>query len=399
MGKQITEKVTWVGKVDWELKTFHGNEYSTNKGSSYNSYLIRDEKTVLIDTVWKPYDKEFITKLKQEIDLKKIDYIIANHSESDHSGAFPELMREIPDTPIYCTANGARILKGHYHENWNFKTVKTGDSLDIGGSRLIFIEAPMLHWPDTMFTYMSGENILFSNDAFGQHFATESLYNDTADRSELYAEATKYYANILTPFSRQVSKKIEEVLSLKLPVDLICPSHGVIWREHPIQIVEQYQKWSNAYQENQITLIYDTMWNATRKMAEAIAAGIEKADPFVTVKLFNASKEDKNDILSEIFISKGILIGSPTINNGYLYSIGGLLEMIKGLKFQGKKAATFGSYGWSGEAVQQISQELQKAGFLVTEEGLKTLWVPDSSEYEKCIRFGEKIAGVFYSAT
>ncbi|MDF2943725.1 MAG: norV [Herbinix sp.] len=391
MGKKITDKVTWVGKIDWELKYFHGNEYSTKKGSSYNSYLIKDKKTVLIDTVWQPFDKEFVSRLKQEINLKDIDYIVMNHNEIDHSGALPELMREIPNTPIYCTANGAKILKGHYHQEWNYVTVKTGDTLVIGDSTLTFIEAPMLHWPDTMFTYMSGENILFSNDAFGQHYATESLYNDTADTAELFAEATKYYANILTPFSKMVIKKIEEVLSFNLPVSMICPSHGVLWKDNPTQIVEQYLTWAKDYQENQITIIYDTMWNATRKMAEAIALGIEQADPMVKVKIMNSSKEDKNDIITEIFKSKAILVGAPTVNNGYLYSLGGLLEMVKGLKFKKKSATAFGSYGWSGEAVKQISDSLKEAGFTVSDEGLRLLWVPDESGLEACIEFGKKI--------
>ena len=394
MGKKITDKVTWVGKIDWELKSFHGNEYSTRRGTSYNSYLVRDKKTVLIDTVWQPFDKEFVARLKQEIDLKDIDYIIANHSEIDHSGALPELMREIPGTPIYCTANGVKILKGHYHQDWNYVIVKTGDTLDIGDSILTFVEAPMLHWPDTMFTYMSGDNILFSNDAFGQHYATETLYNDTADFGELYAEATKYYANILTPFSKIVTKKINEVLSFNLPLTMICPSHGVIWKDNPTQIVEQYLTWANDYQENQITIIYDTMWNATRKMAEAIAYGIEQADPNVKVKLMNAAKEDKNDIVTEIFKSKGILIGAPTVNNGYLYSIGGLLEMVKGLKFKNKSAAAFGSYGWSGEAVKKISEDLNEAGFTVVDEGLRILWVPDESGLETCTSYGRQLIAV-----
>jgi flavorubredoxin len=391
MGKKITDKVTWVGKIDWELKYFHGNEYSTRKGSSYNSYLIRDEKTVLIDTVWQPYDREFVTRLKQEIDLKEIDYIIMNHSEPDHSGSLPELMKEIPDTPIYCTSNGVKVLKGHYHQDWNFVTVKTGDVLSIGKSTLTFIEAPMLHWPDTMFTYMSEENILFSTDAFGQHYATESLFNNLSDHSEIMTEATKYYANILTPFSKLVTKKIEEFLNLHLPLSMICPSHGVIWKEQPEQIVGQYLNWAADYQENQITIIYDTMWNATRKMAEAIARGIEQTDPEVTVKLMNASKDDKNDILTEVFKSKMILVGSPTVNNGYLHSIGGLLEMMKGLKFKNKKAASFGSYGWSGEAVKQITDSLKEAGFQVTVEGLKLLWVPDENASKICENFGERI--------
>jgi anaerobic nitric oxide reductase flavorubredoxin len=388
MAKKITDKVTWVGKVDWELKHFHGHEYSTRKGSSYNSYLIRDEKTVLIDTVWLPYDQEFVANLKKEIDLNKIDYIIANHNEIDHSGALAELMREIPDTPIYCTANGAKILKGHYHQDWNFVTVKTGDTLNIGESTLTFVEAPMLHWPDSMMTYMSGENILFSNDAFGQHYATESLYNDNVDNGELFAEAIKYYANILTPFSRFVTKKIDEVLGFNLPLDMICTSHGVIWKNDPAQIVKKYLEWASDYQENQITLIYDTMWESTRKMAEAIADGIKKSDPDVTVKLYNASKEDKNDIITEIFKSKAILLGSSTINNGFLYSIGGLLEMIKGLKFKNKKAAAFGSYGWSGEAVKQLSEKLKDAGFDVVNDGIRSLWIPDADEVGKLNDFG-----------
>ncbi len=393
MGKMFTDKVTWVGKVDWELKRFHGDEYSIRKGSSYNSYLIRDSKTALIDTVWQPFDKEFVARLSEEIDLKDIDYVIANHAEVDHSGALPELMRHIPDTPIYCTANGIKSLKGHYHADWNFVPVKTGDTLDLGSSKLIFVEAPMLHWPDSMFTYMTGDNILFSNDAFGQHYATESLYNDTVDKAELYSEAIKYYANILTPFSPLVTKKINEVLGFGLPVTMICPSHGVIWKDDPTQIVHHYLAWANAYQENQITIVYDSMWGATRLMAEAIAAGITEQDGRVTVKLFNAAKEDKNDIITEIFRSKMILIGSSTINRGYLYSIGGLLEMIKGLKFTVKSAAAFGSYGWSGEAVSQMTDKLKECGF-ETVEGKKALWKPDSAALAECAEYGKRIAGI-----
>ena len=392
MGKKLTDRITWVGKVDWTLKKFHGDEYSTHKASSYNSYLVRDEKTALIDTVWLPYDKEFVTHLKEEINLSEIDYIIANHSEVDHSGALAELMREIPDKPIYCTANGAKILKGHYHEDWNFVTVKTGDTLSLGETSLVFVEAPMLHWPDSMFVYMTGENVLFSNDAFGQHFATELLYNDLVDQAELYHEALKYYANILTPFSPLVNKKIQEVLALNLPVSMICPSHGVIWRDDPTQIVKQYLAWADGYQENQITLVFDSMWESTRRMAEAIMRGIQNVDPTVTLKLHNAATQDKNDIITDIFKSKAVLVGSSTINNGFLYSIGGLLEMMKGLKFRNKKAAAFGSYGWSGEAVKQISERLAGAGFALVDDGIRIQWVPDTAAEEKCVRYGESFA-------
>lgn len=391
MSYKMTDKVTWVGKIDWELRRFHGDEYSTHKGSSYNSYLIKDEKTVLIDTVWKPFDKEYVENLKKEIDLNKIDYIIAQHGEVDHSGSLPLLMKEIPNTPIYCTANGAKILKAHYHEDWNFVEVKTGDTLDIGKNKLVFVEARMLHWPDSMMTYMAGENILFSNDAFGQHYASELMYNDKVDQDELLNEAMKYYANILTPFNKFVVSKIDEVVALNIPISMICPSHGIIWRENPLQIITKYVEWAKNYKENQITLIYDTMWNSTRRMAEAIAEGIKSVDADVTIKLFNSAKRDKNDIMTEVFKSKMILVGSSTINNGILTSVAGILEMIKGLKFTNKKAAAFGSYGWSGEAVKIITEELKECKFEVVSEGIKELWNPDEDALNRCREFGKSL--------
>jgi flavorubredoxin len=391
MSFRITDKVTWVGKIDWELRTFHGEEYSTHKGSSYNSYLIKDKKTVLIDTVWKPFSKEFTANLKKEVDLNKIDYIIMNHSESDHSGALADLMKEIPNTPIYCTKSGAKIIKGHYHKDWNFVEVKTGDTLDIGSSKLTFIEAKMLHWPDTMFTYLPGENILFSNDAFGQHYASEFMYNDKVDQAELFQEAIKYYANILTPFSKFVISKIDEVLNLNVPVNMICPSHGIMWRDKPLQIVDKYMEWAKDYQENQITIIYDTMWNCTRRMAEAIAEGIKSVNKDVTIKIYNSSKGDKNDIITEVFKSKMVLVGSSTINKGILSSTAAILEMIKGLQFKGKKAAAFGSYGWSGECVKIINEELNKAGFEIISGGIKELWNPDEDGLSRCRDLGRSI--------
>jgi len=392
MSFKIKNNVFWVGKTDWELRKFHGDEYSTHRGSTYNSYLIKEEKVALVETVWAPYSEEFVANLAKEIDLKKINYVIANHAEIDHSGALPELMRHIPDTPIYCTKNGVKSLKGHYHQDWNFNIVKTGDRLSLGKKELIFVEAPMLHWPDTMFCYLTEDDILFSNDAFGQHYATEYMFNDLVDQSELFEECLKYYANILTPFSPLVIKKIKEVLSFNLPLDIICTSHGVIWRENPGQIVEKYLEWANNYQENQITIIYDTMWNGTRMMAEKIAYGIKDADKEVNVKLFNLAKTDKNDVITEVFKSKAILVGSPTINRGILVSVAGILEEIKGLKFKNKKAAAFGCYGWSGESVKIISGILEESGFDIIDEGLRVMWNPDDEGITKCVEFGKRFA-------
>lgn len=389
MSMKIKNNIRWVGKIDWELRKFHGDEYSTHKGSSYNSYLIQEEKTALIDTVWGPFAKEFVDNLAKEIDLSSIDYVIANHAENDHSGALPLLMQHIPEIPIYCTQKGAKTLEGLYHKDWNFQIVKTGDKLSLGNKELIFVEAPMLHWPDSMFTYITGDEILFSNDAFGQHYASEFMFNDRVDQAELYAEAIKYYANILTPFSPMVIRKIKEVLGFKLPVDMICTSHGIIWRENPTQIIEKYLDWADNYQEDQITILYDTMWESTRVMAEQIAAGIREADDHVTVKLFNLAKTDKNDAITEIFKSKAILMGSPTINNGILVSVAGLLEEIKGLKFKKKKAAAFGSYGWSGEAVRLLSDKLNESGFGIVNEGLRVTWSPSEESINLCRQFGK----------
>jgi flavorubredoxin len=342
--------------------------------------------------VWGPFDREFVQHLKQVIDLKKIDFVVANHGETDHSGSLPELMREIPGTPIYCTANAVKSIKGQYHQDWNFKVVKTGDKLTVGKKDLVFIEAPMLHWPDSMFCYLTGDNVLFSNDAFGQHFCSELMYNDLVDQCELFQEAIKYYANILTPFSMLVDKKIKEVLALNLPVDMICPSHGIMWRKDPLQIVNKYAQWANNYQENQITIIYDSMWTGTRRMAEAIAEGVKSADSSTAVKLFQCARSDKADIITEIFKSKAIIVGSPTVNRGILSAVGGILEEVKGLGFKNKKAAGFGAYGWSGESAKIITDKLKESGFEVLHDGIRVNWYPSDQDVESCISFGKEIA-------
>ncbi len=392
MKKAIKNNVAWVGKVDWELRKFHGEEYSTHQGSTYNAYLIQEEKTVLIDTVWEPYADEFVANLEQVIDLSQIDYIVANHGEVDHSGALPALMERIPDTPIYCTANAVRSLKGQYHKDWNFQVVKTGDTLDVGnGKQLVFVEMMMLHWPDSMAAYLTGDNILFSNDAFGQHYATENLFNDRVDTCELYAQAIKYYANILTPFSAFLRKKLAEITALKLPIDIIATSHGVIWRDNPGQIIEQYARWADDYQENQITLVYDTMWNGTRLLAEKIAEGITLADPDVTVKLHNIAKTDVNDIVTDVFRSKTVLFGSPTINQTILHTLAGFITMLQGLKFKNKKAAAFGCYGWSGESVKILNGLLTQAGFELINDGFKNQWNPAQDQQEAAVAFGRSL--------
>lgn len=389
MKKKVKNNVSWLGYIDWELESFHGDDYSIMNGSSQNAYLIEEEKTVLIDTVWAPHRFEFVSNLKKEIDLNKIDYIIVNHGEIDHSGALTALLEEIPDTPIYCTANAVKSLEGQYEKRgWNFNTVKTGDSLDIGnGKKLVFVEMKMLHWPDSMATYMTEDNILFSNDAFGQHFAVEEMFNDKANQCLLMKEAMKYYANILSPFSSLVAKKIKEILDMNIPIDMIAPSHGVIWRENPLQIVEKYTEWAAAYQENQITIAYDTMWEGTAKIAHEIAREIAEQSPDTVVKVFNVAKADKNEIMTEVFKSKAIVVGSPTVSSDILSSVSGWLAFLKQLKFKNKKAATFGCYGWSGESVKILKEKLTEAGFAVIDDELKSLWNPEDEDFAKIPKF------------
>lgn len=389
--KHVKNNVSWVGYIDWELESFHGDDYSIMNGSSQNAYLVEEEKTVLIDTVWTPHRFDFVENLRKEIDLNKIDFIIANHGECDHSGSLTAIMDEIPKVPIYCTANGVKSIEGQYGERgWDLRVVKTGDSIDIGnGKKLIFVEMRMLHWPDSMATYMTGDNILFSNDAFGQHYAVEELFNDKANQCLLNKEAMKYFANILNPFAAILTKKLEEISKLNLQFDMIAPSHGAIWRDNPMQIVEKYAEWAKEYKEDQVTIAYDTMWEGTAKAAHKIAEEIHKQSPDTVVKVFNISKADKNEIMLEVFKSKAIAVGSPTVANSILSSVAGWLEFLKQLKFKDKKAAAFGCYGWSGESVKVLQQKLADSGFDVISENIRPLWNPKEKDLEQIPAFVE----------
>jgi len=387
---EIKKNIYWVGVRDWELKRFHGEELSTHRGSTYNSYLIKDKKVALVDTVWTPFYEGFVEQLDREIGLQNIDLIVINHTEQDHAGSLLYLMEKIPDTPIYCTRNGAAMIKGHFHKDWNFNAVKTGDSVDLGEYKLVFVEMPMLHWPDSMATYVAGANVLLSNDAFGQHYVSSSLYNDQVDQGELFQEAVKYYANILTPYSDLVKKKIAEIKGLNLPIDMIAPSHGIIWRDNPLQIVEKYEQWADGYHEGTAAILYDTMWGATRKMALAIARGLENRG--VGVKLFNLGKSDKADVVTEVFKARGLIVGSSTINRGVLSDTAAILEVIKGLKFKGKVGAAFGSYGWSGESPKIIQDRLAEGGIEIIADPIRIKWDPTPENLKECQAFGEAFA-------
>jgi anaerobic nitric oxide reductase flavorubredoxin len=391
MVTELAEGVYWVGVVDWALRHFHGHELSTHRGSSYNAYLITDEKTVLVDTVWGPFQEQLIENIREVVDPAKIDLVVANHAETDHSGALPEVMRHVPKAKVVVSKRGRESVEGHFHQPWDFEAVGTGDRINIGRSELVFIEAPMLHWPDSMFTYLSGKGILMPNDAFGQHYATAFRFNDQVDQEELYEEALKYYANILTPFSSLVLKKIDEFLALNLPLNIIAPSHGVIWRREPLQIVTKYQEWARQTPQKSAVIIYDSMWDGTRHMAEAIGEGLAASG--IPYKVFHLPTSDRNDIVAEIFKARAIIVGSPTFNQGLLPTITPILEDLKGLRFHNKIGAAFGCYGWSGESVKLIEEHLEKCRIPLAADGLLAKWQPRPEDLARCRETGRTVAG------
>ena len=390
MVTELAKGVYWVGVVDWGLRHFHGHELSTHRGSSYNAYLIVDDKIALVDTVWGPFQEQLIENIRQVVDPARIDIVVANHAEVDHSGGLPAVMREAPGATLVVSRRGRESIEGHHHRPWNFQTVRTGDKISLGSCELVFVEAPMLHWPDSMFTYLAGKDILMPNDAFGQHYASDFRFNDQVDQEELYEEAIKYYANILTPFSDLVAGKIGEVLALNLPVQIIAPSHGVIWRKDPLQIVQKYQEWAAQAPQQRAVILYDTMWEGTRHMAEAVGEGLAAEN--VPFKLFHMAVTDRNDVLTEVFKAKAVVVGSPTVNRGVLPTLSPILEDLKGLRFKNKIGATFGSYGWSGEAVKLIEEHLALCGLPVIGPGVLAKWQPTEADLTACRELGYKIA-------
>lgn len=386
--KKLKDNVYWVGANDWEVKQFHGNEYSTHRGTTYNAYLVTGEKNVLIDTVAEDATPILLERIKEHVELCDIDYIIINHAEPDHSGSLAILMDLCKNAQLISSVKGVESITETFNKDWDIKPVKTGDTLDIGdGQKLAFVDATMLHWPDSMFTYMTGANILFSNDAFGQHLSSWEIFNDKVDKCELEQEALKYYANILTPFSKLVTKKIEELVAMDLPIDIIAPSHGIIWRENPMQIVEKYLEWAKGEGEDRVIIVYNSMYGATKKMAEYIGFGLEKEN--MEYRIYNASSTDLNDLLTQIFLAKGVIAGASTINNGPLVSLYPLLKEMQGLKYINKVGASFGSYGWSGESPKVLQELLEDAKVEIIQDSLKIKYSPNREELEQCIEFGK----------
>ncbi len=385
---EIADGIYSVGIRDWDMRDFHG--YSTYEGTTYNAFLVLGEKNVLIDTVKEKFGNELLSNISRIIDPKKIDAVISNHAELDHSGSIPKIMHKIGmEKPLYCSKMGAKNLKNHLNEEFNFQIVKTGDELKMGNRTFSFIETKMLHWPDSMFTYLVDEAILFSSDAFGQHYAGDMFFDDEIG-DEIIPHARKYYANILLHFSPLVQVLLKNVAKMNLKIDMICPDHGIIWRENPSKIIEAYDKWSRQEPENKVVVIFDSMWDSTSKMARSITSGIESED--VNVRLMNTRKWHRSDILTEIIDAGAIAVGSPTLNNNIFPVIADVMTYIKGLRPQNKVVAAFGSYGWSGEAVKILNKEFKEMKLDIIDEGVKVQFVPDEDDLNRCFDLGVKLA-------
>ena len=385
---EIADGIYSVGCRDWDIRDFHG--YSVYEGTTYNAFLVRGEKNILIDTVKSNFGDELLANISRIMDPKDIDVVISNHTEMDHSGAIPKIMHRIgEEKPIYCSKMGARNLKSHFNRDYNYQVVGSGDTLTIGNKTFSFLETRMLHWPDSMFTYMPEQSILFSSDAFGQHYAGDVFFDDEIG-DEIMPHARKYYANILLHFSPRVQALLKDVAEMNLKIDMICPDHGIIWRKDPSKIIQAYDKWSKQEPEKKIVVLFDSMWESTTKMARAITSGVESES--VNVRLMNTRKCHRSDIMTEIIDAGAIAVGSPTLNNNIFPVIADVMTYIKGLRPQNKLAAAFGSYGWSGEAVKILNKEFEEMKLDVVDPGLKVQYVPDETDIQKCFELGVKLA-------
>jgi len=384
---KINEGIYCLPAIDWNLRDFHG--YATHQGTTYNAYLIVDEKVALIDTVKKEFVDELIDGINQIVDPKKIDYVVSNHTEMDHSGGLSKVMHIIgEDKPLYCSKMGHRNLTKHFQKKWNYQPVENGEELSLGNNTLTFIETRMLHWPDSMFTYLKEGKILFSSDAFGQHLAGLERFDDEIG-DVIMPHALKYFANILLPYAELILRLVDKITELGLSLNVICPDHGIIWRKDPVKIINAYIEWSKQEPRRKAVVIYDTMWHSTQKMAEAIVFGL--SDEGVDAKAMHLRSYHRSDIITEIMDAGAILVGSPTLNNGLFPTVSDFLTYMKGLRPKNKIAAAFGSYGWSGEAVKLINQELEAMKYEIVDPGLKVQYVPSQKALEECYQFGKKI--------
>ena len=385
---ELAKNIYWVGAVDWNIRDFHG--YSTYRGTTYNAYLIIDEKITLIDTVKREYKSDLLHRIRSIVDPEKIDYIVVNHVEMDHSGSLPAMVDVIKPEKVICSKMGLKALLKHFHhEEWPYQVVNPGEELSLGARTLSFLETRMLHWPDSMFTYVKGDEILFSSDAFGQHLATSERFDDEVNQDVLMYECAKYYANILTLYSPLVKKLIAKVQEMNLPIRMIAPDHGVIWRTNPGKILEAYSRWCVHTGRGNALIIYDTMWHSTEMMAKAVADGLQ--DEGISCKLLDLRVSHRSEVMTDVLEASAIILGCPTLNNGLLPRMAGFLMYMRGLKPTNKIGAAFGSYGWSGEAVKLLNEAMKEMKFTLCHEGLRVQYVPEHGELAQCVELGRTV--------
>lgn len=385
---EIKKGIYWVGAIDWTLRDFHG--YTTEKGSTYNAYLLVDEKVTLFDTVKLPYAEEMLARIREIIDPSRIDYVVVNHAEMDHSGSLPLLCDLAHPEKIFCSGPCVSALTDHFHKEMPLVPVKEGDAVSTGKHTIRFIETKMLHWPESMFSYIPEEKLLISSDAFGQHYATSERFDDEVDASMLEYQAAKYYANILLPYSQLVTRLLEKIGKLGIEIDMIAPDHGLIWRKAPQRALALYAKWAAQEMGEKAVIAYDTMWHSTELMANAFADGLVSAG--MSVQVMGMAACNRSDVITELMDARLLGLGSPTLNNSILPRMADLLCYIKGLRPAKRKGFSFGSYGWGGEAVGLLNKGLEEMHFELAHPGYRIRYVPTREDLDRCRQLGRAIA-------
>lgn len=390
---EIKSGIYWVGAIDWSVRDFHG--YETPRGTTYNNYLIIDDEITLLDTVKYDFSDITIKNIRSVVDPSRIKHIVINHIENDHVTSIDKIMDLTPNATIYLTEKGKKGLDRFFDTSrWNIKTVKTGDTLNIGKRTLLFIETPMLHWPDSMMTYVKEEKILISQDAFGQHLASAVRFDDEfitcESMSELEDAVIDYYANILMPFGQLIKAKIADIQKLGIEIEMIAPDHGIIWRANPQKVLQMYLDMANGKANLSVSIIYDTMWRATEHMTLPIAQGIK--DEGVDCKVIKLRATPMSAAIKEFWKSRGALIGTPTLNNIMYPSVAEFLTHLRGLRPKNRIVGAFGSYGWGGGAVKEVYEEFKKMGLEISEPGLQILYKPSLEDEAKCYEFGKEFA-------
>ncbi|KAF0145205.1 MAG: roo [Nitrospirae bacterium] len=390
---ELKNGIFWVGAIDWAVRDFHG--YVTQRGTTYNNYLIMDDEITLLDTVKYDFADITIKNIRSVAEPSKIKHIVINHIENDHATGLDKIMALTPDATIYISEKGKKGLERFFDiSKWNMKVVKTGDTLNIGKRTLLFLETPMLHWPDSMMTYIKEDNVLISQDAFGQHIASAVRFDDEfvtcQSMAELDDAVVDYYANILMPFGQLIKTKIAEIQKMGLKIDMIAPDHGIIWRSNPNKVLQMYLDMANGRTNLSISIIYDTMWHSTEHMTLPLMEGIK--DEGVVCKVIKLRSTPMSDAIKEFWHSRGCLIGSPTLNNLMYPTVAEFLYHLRGLKPKNRIAAAFGSYGWGGGAVKEAYEEFKRMGLEIFEPGLQVLYRASSEDEEKCYEFGREFA-------